>query len=157
MSISIRLAKIEDKETIFSLLQPYLKELSLYANEEVDCPDERGVYRYRYLDAYWLERGRYPYLLMSNRKIAGFALVRQEGSHWEMAEFYVLPEFRRRGIALSSASQVLKNHFGEWRMEFNNNNKAGSALWHKLAKNSSKTDIRSGTASIGHDYVSFSC
>ena len=48
--------------------------------------DENGAYHYRYLNAYWQENERYPDLLYSDSKIAGVALVRQDGYHWEVGE-----------------------------------------------------------------------
>ena len=104
MIFNIKLAGIEDKETIFSLIQPYLRELSHYPNERNDYLDKKGFYHYPYLDAYWLETERFPYLLLNSNEIAGFALVRQVGKHWEMAEFYVQPEFRRHRLATSQAA-----------------------------------------------------
>jgi predicted acetyltransferase len=134
-----------------------LGELSHYPNEHIDYLDDKCIYHYPYLDLYWLEMGRFPYLLLNNNEIAGFALVRQVGTHWEMAEFYVQSEFRRHGLATGCAMKILKKHPGKWMIEFNKHNLAGSALWHKLANYSSKNDIITGSLKDGHDYVSFIC
>ena len=155
MDLSIKSATAEDKEIIFFLLQPYLKELSRYPNEQADYEDEKGIYCYPYLDAYWQEDGRYPYLLLSDRKIAGFALVRRDSQHWEMAEFYVLPEMRRRGFATSFAVQILLKHPGGWRIECNNANAAGNALWSKLARYFSKNQMITGKTIAGRNIIRF--
>jgi predicted acetyltransferase len=156
MSVIIKPASVEEKQTIFSLLQFYLKELSQFPDEQIEYLDQDGVYHYPYLDAYWLDNERYPYILLTNNEIAGFALVRQESTHWEMAEFYILPEFRRRGLATTSVLDIFKKHAGMWQIEFNKHNQAGRALWLKIAKRSSKNDILFGYLKTGHDYISFS-
>jgi predicted acetyltransferase len=156
ITFAIKSASVEEKKTIFTLLQAYLDELSHLPDEKIECKDENGIYHYPYLDSYWRESERYPYLLMSDRKLAGFAFVRQEGDHWEMAEFYVLPEFRRRGLASACVRDILRKHPGEWRIDFNKYNQAGRTLWEKLAYRSSNGDILSGELNTSHNYIRFS-
>lgn len=155
MDYSIRPAKIIEKKIIFALLQPYLTELSRFPDEHMDYKDENGIYLYPYLDAYWQEKERYPYLLCDNGKIAGFALVRKDADHWELAEFYVKPVFRRRGLAEACAAEILHRHLGSWKISFNKHNLAGRSLWRKLAKNLSRGDIKEDELDISHDYVRF--
>jgi predicted acetyltransferase len=157
MIFTIRSAVIKEKEVIFTLFQPYLDELSSFPDEEIDYKDEKGIYHYPYLDDYWRESERHPYLLISDNKIAGFALVRQELKHWEIAEFYVLPEFRRCGLATNCAIDIFKKHPGNWRIEFNKHNQASRSLWQRLAECISKDDISTGELNTSHDYISFSC
>lgn len=156
MTVAIKPASIEEKQVIFNLLQSYLHELSSFPDEEIDYKDEEGLYRYPYLDDYWRESERHPYLLLKDNEIAGFALVRQVGYHWQIAEFYVLPEFRRCGLATSCAIDIFKKHPGEWRIEFNKHNEHSQALWRKLAKSLSK-DISTGELTTRHNYICFSC
>ena len=111
----MRLASVEEKETIRSLLQPYLDELSRFPDEEADYRDGAGLYHYRYLDAYWTDAERFTYLLRVGGEIAGLALVRkavEAGGHWEMAEYYVKPEFRRRGLGESAGTEILRTYPG---------------------------------------------
>ncbi|WP_248061006.1 GNAT family N-acetyltransferase [Paenibacillus silvae] len=56
---------------------------------------------YKYLDHYWTEDGRYPFLIKVDDKLVGFALVRDIGKnesdqtvYW-MAEFFVMKKYRR--------------------------------------------------------------
>src|SRR3990170_3553365 len=109
MKCEIKLAKISEKETIKNLLQPYLTELSVFPDEDPDYKDRNGTYLYPYLDAYWKEKERFPYLMYCEEQIAGFALVRvrvEDDGLWEIAEFYVLLEFRRRGLAMTCITEI---------------------------------------------------
>ena len=156
MNRTVKPATIEEQHVVSSLLQPYLDELSSFPDEYPDYKDENGIYDYPHLDAYWQEDERYPYLLYSNSTIAGFALVRRNDEHWEMAEFYVLPDFRRCGLGTACAREIFEKHTGEWEIGFNKHNEASRSLWQRLAEHLSKSSILSGELDTSHDYVHFS-
>lgn len=125
----IIIADITDKPLIHALLQEYLRELSQYE----DIPKNKsGQYEYPWLDFYWLDKDRYPYILRCNEKVAGFALVRKDINCYEMAEFYVLSEFRRRGLGTEFASVVIRKHPGRWHIGYNMNNISGHRFWKNI-------------------------
>lgn len=157
MTFHVVPATIEEKLVILALIQPYLEELSRFPDIEPLHKDENGVYQYSYLDAYWEEKERFPYLLHSDGKIAGFALVRvrvEVDGRWEMAEFYLLPQFRRRGLAMSCVADIFEKHPGEWTIMFNKHNLPGRALWRKVAEHFAKGDIKT-EQDPSHDYLLF--
>ncbi|BEM13977.1 hypothetical protein SM14VA7_18030 [Serratia marcescens] len=84
----------------FSLEQASLSQRPLLAAMLSDCLRELGADGdYPYLPLYWREVGRYPYLMLSDRQTAGFALVRRlDSATVEMAEFYIKPKWRRNGL-----------------------------------------------------------
>ena len=125
---SVRPAGAGTKTIIKNLLQPYLTELSQFPDENPDYKDAKGVYLYPYLDAYWQEDSRYPCLLYADDQLAGFALVRQEDNLWSVAEFYVLPEFRRRGTGMECAAEIFRKHPGLWEIGFNKQNNLSRQL-----------------------------
>jgi predicted acetyltransferase len=155
MPFFIKYASLNDKPIIHSLLQPYLAELSGLPDEYPIYKDENGVYLYPYLDAYWQENVRFPYLLYSNAVLAGFALVRKDKARWEMSEFYVKPEFRRLGVAEACAMAIFQRHPGTWSIGFNKHNLPSRALWKKLAVRLSDGDITDGETDASHDYLLF--
>ena len=157
ITFAVKSASIAEKKTIFVLLQPYLAEVSHFPGENVDCKDENGIFNYPYLDAYWEDQERYPYLLMSAGNVAGFAFTRREGDHWQMAEFYVLPGFRRYGLASACVGEILRRHPGEWRIDFNKHNQAGRALWQMVAYRFSSGDVLFGELNGIYNYVRFKC
>ncbi len=155
MKFSIKPAEISEKETISRLLQPYLTELSQFPDENPDYKDANGIYLYPYLDDYWQEESRYPYLLYADETLAGFALVRKDRGRWQMAEFYVLPEFRRRGLAMKCVDDIFRIHTGGWTITFNKHNNPSRQLWKKLADKLAVGDIEEGEADTSHDYMNF--
>ncbi len=156
MVFSLSPANPSEKITIANLLQPYIAELSQFPDENPDYQDEQSIYLYPYLDAYWQEDSRYPYLLYADDQLAGFTLVRKEGELWEIAEFYVSPGFRRRGAGMAYATEIFRRHPGLWRIKFNKQNTPSQQLWKKLAQKLAQGDIKEREADISHDYISFS-
>ena len=155
MTFAVKSANIEEKPIILDLIQPYLAELSRLPDEDPDYKDENGIYQYPYLDHYWREKERFPYLLYGDDKIAGFALVRQDGDHWEMSEFYASPQFRRRGLAMTCVGEIFKEHPGEWRISFNKYNNPSRQLWKKLALTLAQGKIEEGESDKNHDFIRF--
>jgi predicted acetyltransferase len=155
VSFSVRPGVPEEKTTIHSLLQPYLDELCRFPGEIAEYKDEYGVYQYPYLDAYWQETERLPYLIFVEEKPAGFALVSKYDDQWNMAEFYIKPELRRRGLGEAAALDILSKHPGLWQISFNRHNSAGQKLWYKLAGKSAKGEIVEGHLDANHEYLRF--
>ena len=89
---------------------------STYDFSEFDGRDlgPHGEYGYRYLDHYWVEgESRRALLLLADERLAGCALIRK-GSPHQVAEFFVLRKYRRRGIGTLAAAKVLNVWPGEW-------------------------------------------
>lgn len=64
----------------------------------------------KYIDLYWKEENRHPYLLKFNNEIAGFVLVRfNEENMYEIAEFFVLNKYRRFGAGTYMANEMFEN------------------------------------------------
>jgi predicted acetyltransferase len=86
---------------------------------------------YPYLESYWSDPARYPFVIMSAGRVAGFALVRRlnAGNELEMAELYIAPEFRRIGIGRTAAKALLAEFSGKWRISVLNSNTVGARFW----------------------------
>ncbi|HEB0101022.1 TPA: GNAT family N-acetyltransferase [Serratia marcescens] len=115
----------------FSLEQATHAQRPLLAVMLSDCLRELGADGdYPYLPLYWREVGRYPYLILSDRQTAGFALVRRLDSVTvEMAEFYIKPEWRRTGLGLRAARALFVQHPGGWSLSVSPDNPRGLAFW----------------------------
>src|SRR5215216_5736691 len=111
---------LEEQEPILANL------LELYAHDFSEFIDLRlgadGRFGYRYLPLYWKEPDRYPFLIMVNDQLAGFVFVRR-GSEisndtdvWDMAEFFIVRGYRRRGIGTEVAHKIWRNFPGKWEV-----------------------------------------
>ena len=129
MQVDIREAQSSDREIIAGLLETYLLELAQYADFTADAAVAR---RYPYLDPYFTETGRHPFLIWSNNKVAGFVLVRDPastGAGWQVAEFYITPENRRMGIGRSAVGSLWRRFPGAWELQVHARNATARRFW----------------------------
>lgn len=110
-------------------LAEYLRELSEYGNVGADYP---------YFDAYW-QKGerRWPYLIEVDGEAAGFALVNTFGVSgrpvdFAMAEFYVAPAMRGRGVGGFAVGEVFARHQGIWEIGVFAGNIPALAFWSRV-------------------------
>jgi len=95
--ISVREVAREDAPLLRALLDDYLSEFARSEGVQPDL-DKDGRPDYPWFERYWDEAGRLPLGFWSGRTLVGFCLVRDDGEAWQIAEFYVAPRHRRRGI-----------------------------------------------------------
>jgi predicted acetyltransferase len=125
----VALARLADRPVIEQLLQPYLRELSIYRG--VGASD---AVAYPYLDLYWQELDRRPFLISAGDRVAGFALVNTWAPSGRpvdraMAEFYVVPDCRRAGVGARAAAEIIDSLPGSWEIGISASHDAARAFW----------------------------
>ncbi|MEC0240326.1 GNAT family N-acetyltransferase [Paenibacillus dokdonensis] len=134
--VTVHEAAYADKSTLRNLLELYKYDFSEFDPE--DDLNENGLYEYMYLDHYWTEEGRYPFLFRVGGKLAGFALVRRHepneasGPVYEMAEFFVLRKFRGSGTGKQAAYDLFNRLPGRWRVAEMDSNEPAQLFWRKI-------------------------
>jgi predicted acetyltransferase len=126
-SIAVVEATLAHKPALAQLFELYQYDFSEF--EDFDVGDD-GRYGYPYLDAYWTEPERHPYLLQVDGRLAGFALVRAGPPH-DMAEFFVMRKYRRGGIGQRFARDVFARFAGEWHVREIAANAPAQAFWRR--------------------------
>jgi len=109
------------------LLELYGYDFSAFTNVDVDA---QGLFGYPYLDAYWTEPQRHPFLFRLDEKWVGFALVLSGAPH-DMAEFFVLRKYRRHGVGDVAAREVFARFPGEWQVRQMTANTGAIAFWRR--------------------------
>lgn len=89
--ITIHKVEYEQKSILRNLLELYKYDFSEFDPDDDSNPN--GLYEYKYLDHYWTEDGRYPFLIKVDDKLAGFALVRDTGKNESDQTVYWMAEF----------------------------------------------------------------
>jgi predicted acetyltransferase len=123
--IEVRAAGFADKDILRQLLEFLAYEHSRFDGADLDG---HGRFGYRYLDHYWTDPDRHPYLITIGGRIAGMALVR-EGVPHSMAEFLVMPRYRRAGVGRFAAQRLFEFLPGPWRVREMAGNDAALAFW----------------------------
>jgi predicted acetyltransferase len=123
--VEVRAAEFADKEIVRQQLEFLAYEHSRFDSADLD---RQGRFGYRYLDHYWTDPGRHPYLITADGRVAGIALVR-EGPPHSMAEFLVMPKYRRSGVGMRAARWLFASFPGPWRVSEVAGNAAAVAFW----------------------------
>lgn len=152
MDYEVKIARLSNIPIIKNLLQPYLEELSQY---EPCTKNKKGEYEYKYLDQYWSNETRFPFLLYYKGEIAGFAFVRIVDGTYSVAEFYIKPQLRLRGIGFTCAQDIIERFKGNWFIEFYKENTA-RLFWRKVAETQTAGNIEEHESSETHDCLEFS-
>lgn len=125
MSVKVRKATIDDQSIVRSQLTAYLKELGAFgAIEET----------YAYLDDYWKDSTKWPYMIEVEGTAIGFFLINQwspsgRGTDYAVAEFYIAPPWRGHRHGTDAARQVFHNHPGQWELAFFKRNVKALTFW----------------------------
>jgi predicted acetyltransferase len=117
-----------DQEPILAnLLELYAHDFSEFLDLELG-PD--GRFDYKDLPLYWRESDRHPFLVRVDSKLAGLVLVKKglpisgHGPIWDMAEFFVVRGYRKRGIGTEIAQEVWRRFPGVWKVRVMESNPA---------------------------------
>lgn len=136
--------KDEQKNTIYNLMQLYTYELSFYEDETTKFNLlENGLYEMNeYLELYWKEDERHPYILKCNGKLAGFVLYRcTENGLNEISEFFVLNKYRKINARTYMAGEIFKLYKGKWEIRTLLKNKRAQSFWRKVIKENSNNNF----------------
>lgn len=134
MEIKLEKATIEQKSILRNLLELYTYDFTEFNLSDIN---EQGIYGYKYLDHYWTEDNRYPFLVRVNGNLAGFALVRGIGQNssgletYSIAEFFIMKKYRKLGVGKKVAFEVFDNFHGQWEVEQIEKNVPAQLFWRK--------------------------
>lgn len=147
-SVIVEAARSEQRELLAHLLQLYLHDLSAVEGWEVD---ESGSFGDDDLDGCWTDDRRHPFVIRADGQVAGFAIVDQgsdvttDPSVFDMAEFFVLRRWRRRGVGREAARQLLALFPGRWEVRPFPGYPPGEEFWRRVCHELAIDDVVSGT------------
>ncbi len=131
--IELQEASRADRSVLRNLLELYIYDFSEYTGDDLD---EHGYFGYDYLDRYWTEAGRFPFLVKVLGKLAGLVLVRDVDEDGilvhHMAEFFILRKYRRRSAGRQAACQAFDRFPGLWHVSELAENLPAIAFWRKI-------------------------
>jgi predicted acetyltransferase len=135
VNIEVRLAAVEERPILRRLMELYQYDFSEFDRADVG---PLGLYDYPYLDHYWVEEGRFPYLVRVNSKLAGFVLVSRYNyttgakDARVISEFFILRKYRHQGVGEQVARWVFSQHPGAWQVSEIPENQAAVRFWRKV-------------------------
>ncbi|MGZ4730585.1 MAG: GNAT family N-acetyltransferase [Terriglobales bacterium] len=130
--LEVLAAAREQAPILANLLELYAHDFSEF--HPID-PGADGRFGYKSLPLYWSEPDRHPFLVRMDGKLAGLVLVKR-GSEvsgnenvWDMAEFFVMRGYRRRGIGTQVAHEVWRRFPGAWEVRVMQSNTSACHFW----------------------------
>jgi predicted acetyltransferase len=125
-------ASEEQRQILANLLQLYAYDFSEFCDIEFEAD---GRFVYKDLPLYWREPHRHAFLVRTDNKLAGFALVKLgseisgDPNVWDLVEFFVIRGLRRRGIGTKTAHEVWKKFPGRWEVRVLESNQTARQFW----------------------------
>ena len=140
------------RDLLVRLLQLYLHDLSAVESWDVD---DTGSFGEDDLDGCWVDERRHPFVILADDHVAGFAIV-DEGSEvsgetdvFDMAEFFVLRRWRRRGVGRQAVGQLTVRFPGSWEVRPFPGYPAGEQFWRRVCWEVSEGEPQIGTFERG--------
>ena len=137
-SVELEVANRETARLLSNLLELYLHDMSEIFPIELGAD---GLFRYDRLPLYWSEpEKRFPFLIRSGGRLAGFALATRgspasdDPEHLDVAEFFILRGWRRSGVGRRAAFLLWSRLPGQWVVRVSEANRAGLPFWHSTVR-----------------------
>lgn len=124
-----------EKEALKALMIAYFKEINPSSIIQQSTGEELD---YPYLDTYWQDLNRAPYKILYNNTVVGFLLINDWVMHkafkanHSIAEFYILPAFRRKGIGRKAAFKIFEQMGGKWEIRQLRSNPKSTPFWRSI-------------------------
>lgn len=133
MNYKLEKVKLEEKEILYNLLQFALYDGSKYIENELN---DKGEFEYRWFDNYFTDTDRLTYFIKSDdNKILGFFMINQNMKYYDeghsVAEFLILPNYRRNHIGKRVAFDIFNMLKGNWEVEPIENSEEAYYFWKK--------------------------
>jgi len=153
-------ASREQEPVLANLLELYAHDFSEFHDVELG---EDGRFGYKSLPLYWSEPNRRPFLLRVDGELAGFVFVKRgseitgDEAVWDLAEFFVVRAYRRRGIGTRIAHEVWRKFPGQWEVRVMKANVSAHQFWEQaISAFTDKAAYSSGFEKNGERWRLFS-
>jgi predicted acetyltransferase len=130
--VTVLPASLEQMPILANLLELYAHDFSEFIRVEIGSD---GRFGYNRLPLYWTDADRRPFLIRVNGRLAGLILVNKGSevsgnkSAWDIAEFFILRGYRKRGVGTQAAQLVWKQLPGQWEVRVMEANALALRFW----------------------------
>lgn len=135
MNIYLDEVKEEDKDILFRLLEYSLFEESLNDGNEMN---NEAIFEYKYFDRYFTDTNRDAYFIREEKtdKLLGFVMINTYMQKYtdghSIAEFMVIPKYRRNKIGKRVAFKCFDKYRGNWEVSPSLGSDSAYNFWKKV-------------------------
>ncbi len=126
---------LENKDTLYRLLQYSLFEESLNDGNEMN---ENAIFEYEYFDSYFCDNDRDAFFIKDKAtgNLLGFVMINTYTQKYEyghsIAEFMVIPKYRRNKIGERAAFNCFNMYEGNWEVAPSFGSESAFNFWNKV-------------------------
>lgn len=136
MNYKIETVKIEEKEILYNMLQFALYDGSKYIENKIN---NKGLFEYKWFDNYFTDNNRIAYFIRNySNDLIGFVMINQNmkvvSVGHSVAEFLILPHYRRNHIGKQVAFEIFSYFKGNWEVEPIENSDEAYLFWKNVIK-----------------------
>lgn len=147
MKIEVLEAHKNDIPVIQNLARFYVYDLSEYMGWR--CP-ENGLFGCRD-DDFWNSNKNHFFVVRVDGELAGFAVIENLGedemTDYDVAEFFILRKFRRKGVGRFVAHTLFDKFRGNWQVRQLVDNLSAQIFWRKVISEYTSGNYEESSAS----------
>lgn len=147
--VTLERGRSEQREALANLVQLYIYDFNeVLAVERRIGIGEDGRFRddVLRLESYWTDADRSVWFIRVDGALAGFALL-NTASHcgravdFNMGELFVARTYRRLGVGMRAAMEVITRHPGQWEIAVGARNAPAKAFWTRVIAAANVADV----------------
>ena len=117
----------DEESVLLNLWQLYMADLSEFREPSIIV---NGRYRDDRMRTYFAYDEHWAYQIMHQGDLAGFALIRKsEPETYLIGEFFIISEFRKRGVGTAAVTELLRKFHGNWQIPFQTEKSKAAKFW----------------------------
>lgn len=133
MNYEIESVTLKDKEKLYKLLQYSLYDGSQYIDNDLN---EECIFEYKWFDNYFTDDDRNAYFIKNGNEYLGMVMVNENLKFNKggkcIAEFLILPKYRRNHIGKRVAYDIFELFKGDWEVQPMENNPVAYSFWKNI-------------------------
>ena len=122
-----------EREKLYRLLQYAFYDGSQYIDNEIN---EDCIFEYKWFDKYFTDNNRDAYFIKDGNKYLGMVMVNENlkfnDSGKCIAEFLIMPIYRRNHIGKKVAYEIFGMFKGDWEVQPMENNPIAYSFWKNI-------------------------
>ena len=133
MEYEIESVALKDKDKLYKLLQYALYDGSQYIDNDIN---EQCIFEYKWFDNYFTDDDRNAYFIKNGNEYLGMVMVNENlkfnNNGKCIAEFLIMPKYRRNHIGKRVAYDVFELFKGDWEVQPMENNPIAYSFWKNI-------------------------
>ena len=133
MDIFLDLVNINEKDTLYRLLEYSLYEESLTDGNEMN---NNGLFEYESFDDYFNNKQNIAYFIkeLNTNKLLGFVMLNIKIDKYIIKEFMVIPKYRKKKIGTKAVYMILNKYKGNYEIAPSIGSQEAFMFWNNVIK-----------------------